>query len=20
MLVWSTIMLNLQYGLPPEKE
>lgn len=20
MLVWSTIMLNLQYGLPPEKD
>jgi hypothetical protein len=20
MLVWATIMLNLQYGLPPEKE
>jgi hypothetical protein len=20
MLVWSTVMLNLQYGLPPEKE
>ena len=20
MLIWSTVMLNLQYGLPPEKE